>query len=281
MPTLNPLQRQLQVVGWTDAEMRRVMRLAAQEAERLVASASNLRAAQLRLAASNKATWSAVGEVVQNGIGDGVFSALEYQSLFDERMFTRARIPSGYWAASQLATAQAGMEALISRKENGITLSQRVWRDSQTAQRGLNDAINVGLKLGKTPAEIARDVKKYLNPNVPGGASYAAMRLGRSETLNAYHATSVRKYKETPWIEKVRWNLSGSHPRPDECNEYAEGGNLKNGLWSPDQVPAKPHPNCLCYVEPVSMDLDTYAKKFQAGEFDDYIDQQMGCVSVA
>jgi hypothetical protein len=106
------------------------------------------------------------------------------------------------------------------------------------------------------------------------------MRLGRSETLNAYHTTAVRKYQQTPWVEKVRWTLSGSHPRPDECNEFAEGGNLRNGLWSPDQVPGKPHPNCLCYIEPVTMNLDAYAKKFKAGEFDDYIDQQMGCVRI-
>lgn len=276
----NPLQRQIHVLGLTDTEMRRIMRQAAQEAERIIASSSvsAMRAAQLRLAAANGVTWQGVGEVVENGIGDGVFSALEYQALFDESMFDRAGISSRYWAATQVATAQQGMEALISRKENGITLSQRVWRDSQAAQKGLNDTINVGLKLGKTPRELAKDVSKYLNPNVPGGASYAAMRLGRSETLNAYHQTAVRKYQETPWVEKVRWMLSGSHPRPDECNEFAEGGNLKNGLWSPDQVPDKPHPNCLCFIEPVAMDLDKYAQKFKAGEFDGYIDEQMGCI---
>jgi hypothetical protein len=273
----DPLRRQLQVIQWTDAETRRIARLASQEAERIVNSASAIRGAQVSLAALNTEMWAGVKDATVGGIGDAVYSATEYQALFDEDLFARAGVGSRYWRAQQLATAQEGVKALVSRKENGITLSQRVWRNSQAAQRGLNDAINVGLALGKSQREIAKDVAKYINPNVPGGSSYAAMRLGRSEVANAYHTTNINKYKQTPWVEKVRWVLSGSHPRPDECNEYAEGGNLRNGLWSPDQIPAKPHPNCLCYTVPEMPDLEAYAKRFEAGEFDDYIDAQMGC----
>lgn len=271
----DPLQRQIQVVQWTDAELRRTLRIAAQEAERVARNSSSLRAAQVRLAASNAVTWQAIGEVIEAGIGDGVTSALEYQALFDENLFARAGVSSQYWAASQMATAQEGMQSLISRKENGYTLSQRVWRDSQRAQVGLNDTINTGLALGKTPAEIAKDVGKYLRPDVPGGASYVAMRLGRSEVVNAYHQTSVRKYQQTPWVVRVKWNLSGSHPRPDECNEYAD-----QEFFKPNEVPDKPHPNCLCYVTPEAMPVQEYADRFKAGEFDNYINEQMGCVSV-
>lgn len=272
------MARQLQAVGWTDAEIRRITRLASQEAERIARTSNSLRAAQVRLAAHQAELWRSVGDAVEGGIGDGVTHATEYGALFDEDLMARAGIAATHWRTSQLATAQQGMVNLISRKENGITLSQRVWRNTQAAQRGLDETINVGLAIGKSPAEIAKDVRRFISPDVPGGASYAAMRLGRSEVLNAYHTTSINKMKETPWIEAVKWNLSGSHPRPDECNEYADSGNLAgDGLWSPDQVPAKPHPNCLCYVTSVSPSLDEFARRYKNGEYDSYIGEQMGC----
>lgn len=275
-----PLADQLKVVGWTDGEIRRIARLAGQEAERIVRTSSSLRGAQAKLAAANAEMWAGVKSATTTGMGDAVYESLELNALIDEELMAKAGVSSRYWRASQLATAQQGVESLISRKENGITLSQRVWRQSQAAQKGLNDAINTGLVLGKGPAEIARDVRKYISPNVPGGASYAAMRLGRTEVLNAYHQTSVRKYQQTPWIGSVEWRLSGSHPRPDECNEYEGGGDRPDGTWSPGEVPGKPHPNCLCYIEPVLMDFNEYAKRFDNGEFDEYIDEQMGCARV-
>jgi hypothetical protein len=172
------------------------------------------------------------------------------------------------------------VQSLISRKENGITLSDKVYRNKALSQGYVDRAINNGLLLGKSAAEIAKDVIGYIDPNVRGGASYAAMRLGRSEVLNAYHTTAINRYKANPWVEKVKWNLSGSHPRPDECNEYADSVHIKNGKageFFPEDIPAKPHPNCLCYIEPVVMDLDTFAKNFKSGKFDDYVESTQGC----
>lgn len=272
---LHPLQRQIKVVQWTDSEMRHIAHKASQEAERIVRTASDIRGAQAKLAAVNVEMWAGVKDATVGGIGDGVYAGLEHTALFDEDLMTRAGVSSRYWKASQLATAQQGVKNLVSRKQNGITLSQRVWRNSQVAQKGLNDAINVGLALNKSPVEIARDVRKYVSPDVPGGASYAAMRLGRTEVLNAYHTTTVEKYKETPWVEQVRWNTSGSHGPPDECDEYEH-----IGLYRPADVPDKPHPNCLCFITPEPMNLDRYVEKFKAGEFDNYIDKQMGCGSL-
>lgn len=269
----------------TDAEIRRILRVSAAEASLVTArlKPGSLRSTQIALAQVMTNLWGGVRSATAVGIGDGVYSALEYQALFDESLFKAARLSSSYWSASLLATAQQGAQALISRKENSITLSQRVWYNNQRSRTALNDTINSGLALGKTAAEIARDVKKFIQPDVPGGASYAAMRLGRSEVLNAYHQTAVRKYQETPWIEFVIWNLSGSHPRPDECNEFADNvfrAGMPSGSWRVNEVPDKPHPNCLCFITPEAVSLDKYAKDFKAGRYDDYIDKQMGCSRV-
>jgi hypothetical protein len=253
--------------------MRRLLRITAQEAERIIRTSSGLKAAQTSLANTAAQAWRGIGDATEAGIGDAVTEALQFTALADEDLMARSGMSSRAWQRSQVARAQAGADALISRKVNDISLSQRVWRDTQTAQRGLNQTIDSGLLLGKTPRDIAKDVSKYINPDVPGGMSYAAMRLGRSEVLNAYHQTSVRKYQETPWVEKVKWNLSGSHAKPDECNEYAA-----HKPYDPMMVPDKPHPNCLCYITPVEMNLERYAQKFESGQFDDYIEEQMGCV---
>lgn len=277
----NPRTAQIAVAQMTDAEIRRVARLASQEAQRIINTSSTVRGAQAQLAAMNVEMWAGVGDAVRDGIEDAAVRSAHIQALFDNDLFKRAGISQPYWRQSLEATARQGIQSLISRRENGYTLSERIWRNSQASRRGLQQVIDVGLALGKSPQEIARDVRKYVSPSVPGGPSSAALRLGRTEVLNAYHRSSTRRYEQTPWIDRAKWNLSGSHPRPDECNEYAEGGNLKDGLWSVDQIPAKPHPNCLCYVTPVPPSLDEYARRYEAGEFDDYINAQMSHAGMA
>jgi hypothetical protein len=76
----------------------------------------------------------------------------------------------------------------------------------------------------------------------------------------------------------MRWNLSGSHPEPDECNEYAEQSHMPNGeagLWLPEEVPLKPHPNCLCYVTPENVSRDQFIADFESGKYDTYVDKLM------
>jgi hypothetical protein len=281
------LHRQVQVIQFTDAEIKRILTNSNVEAARIMkvlsakgTSSASVRSAQVALANAVTQMWGSVGDAVKVGIGDGVWNATEASALFDERLFQAAGLSSTYWRASMMETAKQGVEALISRRENGITLAESVYKNSALTKGWVSDAINKGLALGKTPAEIAASVKGYINPATPGGASYAAMRLGRSEVVNAYHTTALRRYNESPWIERVRWNLSGRHTRPDECNDYAEK-QIKPGwgvgVWPTSEVPAKPHPQCLCYVTPLSMDLEEFAKKYEAGKYDSYINQQMGC----
>lgn len=272
----NPKGAQIRSVQLTDREIRRIARLASQEAQVMVNSASTVRAAQVQLAALNVEMWADVGDAVKSGIEVAATKSAQVQALFDLANLEHVGISGADWKRSMIATAQEGVQSLISRRENGFTLSQRVWRNSQAAQRGLREAIDVGLLLGKSQREIAKDVYKYINPNTPGGASYAAMRLGRTEVANAYHRSTIRQYQSTPWVEKCRWHLSGSHPRPDQCNEYAD-----IGTYAVDDVPDKPHPNCLCYLTPVSLSLDEYARRYESGEFDDYIDAQLSHAGMA
>lgn len=287
MGAAESLQRTVQSVQFTDSEIKRIATLASQEASSIMAGLEkdSLRRAQIALAKVNVEMWGNIGDATKVGMGDAVWNATEFQALYDQRLFEAAGIDHRYWQASMMQQAKQGIEAVISRKENGFTLSDKVYHNQALSKGYIDNAINNGLLLNKSVAEIKKDVIGFIDPNTPGGASFAAQRLARTEVVNAYHRTAVRKYQQTPWVEKVKWNLSGSHGRPDACNDYADsvhymGKGWDAGEWRPGDVPEKPHPNCLCYVEPVTMSLDAYAKAFKAGKYDNYIDQQMGCFRV-
>lgn len=290
MADADHLRRLVQTTQMTDREIRKVMRDAAAEAERIIRSlegvtgpGAQLRSAQIALAKLQVETWAGVKDGVEFGIGESFDQTAEMQALFDERLIQAAGIRPSFWKQSMIAQSRAGIDSFIARRENKYTLSQRVYRNQALSRGYVEKAINNGLLLGKAPREIAKDVKKFIDPSTPGGASYAAMRLGRSEVQNAFHFNATKQYQESPWVDRVIWTLSGSHPEPDECNEYADSVHFTGGRageFRPDDLPAKPHPQCLCYTDPVAMDIDEYARRFRKGEFDSYIDKQMGCSRV-
>lgn len=281
------LHRQLMPIQFTDSEIRRVMANASREADKIMktlgsqgTASSAIRSAQIAMAKVNAEMWGSVKDATTVGIGDAVWNATEMQALFDEKLFRAAGVTSTYWRASMIEQSKSGLATLIARKENGFTLSDKVYKNEALSKGYLDDAINNGIALGKSAAEIAKDVIGFIDPATPGGASYAAMRLGRTELQNAFHQTARKDAIETPWIESVRWQLSGSHPKPDKCNEYAESVNYKGGqpgYWKPEDIPDKPHPNCLCYTTPENIDDDAFVKAFKQGKYDSYLEKQMGC----
>lgn len=148
-------------------------------------------------------------------------------------------------------------------------LSKRIYRSQKNTQVRVNRIVNSHLAQGSSAEDMAKDLRRLFNPKVPGGVSYAAKRLARTEINNAFHAQSISDMQDRPWIDQVRWNLSKSHPvkQPhDACDDYA-----RIGLFPPDHVPPKPHPNCFCYVTPDLPDINTLTNDFLAGKFNAWI----------
>ena len=48
----------------------------------------------------------------------------------------------------------------------------------------------------------------------------------------------------------MRWRLSNRHPIWDVCNLLAQQDlyHMGKGVYPPEQLPPKPHPNCICYT---------------------------------
>lgn len=170
-----------------------------------------------------------------------------------------------------IAQAPRNIQALIVRlRQGGFPLSQQVYRSNALAQGWVNAAINDALGRGASWNELARDVRQFIDPATPGGASYAARRLARTEINNAYHAVAVEDMASKPWVRQVEWRLSNSHPHLDICNVLA------SKKYSPADVPAKPHPQCFCYVVPVLLSSAQFLAAWRAGRYDDYLAASYG-----
>ncbi len=154
-------------------------------------------------------------------------------------------------------------------------LSRRVYRSGQHTMQALETTLRSGLLRGLSADEMAREVTRFIDPSTPGGASYAALRLARTEINNAFHEQQIRN-GQRPDVDKVRWNLSGSHKVPDKCNVYAS-----KGLFDSDKVPDKPHPQCLCYLTYETADVDDLIAMFDAGDFDAEIGRRAAAIRQA
>lgn len=276
----DPLVRLLTATRISDAEMRTMLRDSAKEAERLIARSGSVRAAQLGVAAQQREMWSNVENYARVNIGDGADAASESAAYLTEVMMGKNGLAAEGYRHAVLAQGRAGIEGIISRGTNGIPLSQTVYNTSVKTGATLDRTINAMILNGASAREIATRVSGFINPDTPGGVSYAAMRLGRSELNNAFHTTSVRLANVNPMVEAMQWNLSGSHPKADACDAYAHDVHMRRGdpgVFAKDEVPNKPHPQCFCYVTPVTLSDEEFVRAFNKGKYDSYIDQTMGC----
>lgn len=170
-------------------------------------------------------------------------------------------------------TTQTVEAAVVRMTQSRFPLSERIYRSRLWADGVIDRRITSALARGLTAREFAAEAEGWFNPNTPGGARYAAMRLARTEINNAYHAIAVNQAAGKPWVTGMKWHLSGSHPRADRCDELANQDrfNLGAGVFPPRDVPAKPHPQCLCVVTPVVMDEDEFLDQLVSGRFDQHL----------
>lgn len=162
--------------------------------------------------------------------------------------------------------------------QSRFPLSERIYRSEVWASGVLENKINSALARQLSAKEFAKEVKDFFKPDTPGGARYAALRLGRTELNNAFHASSVSNVAGAPWVEAMKWHLSRSHPKADDCDTLAnaDGFDMGAGVFPVKDVPRKPHPQCFCYVTPITVDEDEFVKSLLGGQYDRYITSVTG-----
>jgi hypothetical protein len=254
-----------------DRDLKRILRKTikslSEEIDRLsrLSGAGNaMRATQLSLSRDILSGWAEMGDAIETNIKASADDLAKVQKSFDKVLFdsTGAKITEVY-TQSLIRTAEAGLDSYISRQHHGMNLSERVYRNGRRGIRTVDAIINESLLAGRSAREIALRVRRYISPSVPGGMSYAALRLGRTELNNAFHATSIRMADEDPFTKALKWNLSRSHPEADICDSYA------GREFAPSETPDKPHPQCFCFTTPVPISNAEFLRRLRRGEFND------------
>lgn len=172
--------------------------------------------------------------------------------------------------------------AFATREKGGLTLSGRVWNLTANAKREIETMIQNGILEGKSPNEVSRDIRKYLNnPDAlfrrvmnpktgnlelseaakkyhPGTGVYRsayknARRLAVTEMNAAYRRAQWESYQRNPLVTGYEIRLSANHtttikgkivPLTDICDQLA-GRYPKTFLWTGW------HPHCRCDMLPI------------------------------
>jgi hypothetical protein len=287
-----PLQRFFGAYKPTEAEMRQVLQDAAEEAERNIpkllekhTTGASLKAAQLQLIlrevrAQQSAMWGDLSGVLKEGMERAAAAGVEGQTTID-RYLARNGLYLPDLKKGLHEQAKRGLKNVLAKGFNNIPLSTQVYRTQALAQGWVDRQIRKALILQTDARTLARQVRDFIDPNVKGGVSFAAIRLARTELNNAFHTVAKERLDE-PWATGVEWNLSGSHPpskpgKPEACELLARVDlGLGTGVFPSGEVPDKPHPQCLCYITQHVVDEDTFLDNLISGTYDDYLDEQLG-----
>jgi len=166
------------------------------------------------------------------------------------------------------------LAAFQSRKENGLSLSDRVWKIAQQSRQEIEMSIDIGLGQGKSAAQLSRHVREHLNePDrlfrrvrdkrgqlqlsknalafSPGQGVYRssyknAMRLTRTENNMAYREADFQRWNALSFVVGVQVSVSNN---PKVCPICAQlQGKYPKGFkfvgW---------HPQCRCFAIPILM----------------------------
>lgn len=233
---------------------------------------SQLQSARLAMLEQQADIWRAVGASVRTARLEAAATAAAAEITGAKAVLQR--VPDmtpqrmRLLEASMKETSRRGLVTALQRVQGASyrPLAESVYGSQRLATKQVDRLINSALTRGLSARELATEAKALIRPDVRGGVSYAAQRLGRTELNNAFHATQVRTAIEAPWVTGVKWNLSASHPEEDECDDY------DGQVFDPREVPEKPHPQCFCFMTNELIPVSEAAKSTQ---FNSYIDRVM------
>ena len=187
------------------------------------------------------------------------------------------------------------LQAFRERVENGMNLSDRVWKLTEQFKSELELALDVGISEGKSADAISRDIRQYLNnPDKlfrrvrdkhgnlklskaaqayhPGQGVYRssyknALRVARTEVNTAYRTVDHENWSAEKMVIGIRVSLSNNHtlngkPFFDICDELqgVYPKEFKFYMW---------HICCRCWATPITptqAEVIDYTKKLMAGE---------------
>lgn len=240
--------------------------------------------------------------LVQNAIDEEwQFSAEKYDYWLSEMLakgdMTKDEIEAYIKRNNEAIKARRNeaQAAFKKRVENGMNLSDRVWKLTDQYKSELELALDAGIREGKSAQQISQDIRSYLNQpdklfrrvrdahgNLklskaaaayhPGQGVYRssyknAMRVARTEVNMAYRSADHENWSADKMVIGIRISLSNNHtlngkPFFDICDEL-------KGVYPKEFKFTGWHPMCRCWAVPITPtqeEITDYLKKMLAGE---------------
>lgn len=279
MAQADPRVVQARLIAQTDANLQRVLLDAARQAESLLRRRTRVFSARVsqaqlllvldELRALSHDLWqNKIPPAIARQIAAAEQAATVSVDELDQVMIRAFRSNAIQDAMIRAQRQRAKRVAQVFRTREAsakFDLSPNVYKWEGLSNGLVERTIASAIARGAPAADIARSVRDLIDPNVRGGISYAARRTGRTEVANAYHRTTIREYTDNPFVSRMQWHLSRSHPKADICDSLA--GNK----FRPLETPSKPHPQCLCYLTPVPISNSQLQRGLRNGSFNDYL----------
>lgn len=172
------------------------------------------------------------------------------------------------------STNGAALDAFLQRKAQGLNLSDRVWRYTESFKREIELGLDLGIRTGESAAQMSRSLRQYLqHPDKlfrrvrdkhgnlrlsqaardfhPGRGVYRssyknARRLACTETNMAYRTSDHLRWQQMEFVVGIEIKLSNNHtlngvPLTDICDTLA-------GRYPKDFKFTGWHPHCRCHV---------------------------------
>lgn len=178
------------------------------------------------------------------------------------------------------------LDAFLQRKEQGLNLSDRVWRYTTEFKREIELGLDLGIRTGESAAGMTRSLRQYLqHPDKlfrrvrdkhgnlklskaakafhPGRGVYRssyknARRLAATETNIAYRTSDHLRWQQMEFVVGIEIKLSNNHtlngvPLTDICDTL-------KGKYPKDFKFVGWHPHCRCHAVTVLKTDDEMAE---------------------
>lgn len=161
-------------------------------------------------------------------------------------------------------TSVRAVAGLVARAARPSVFRTLIKRHMAEAQPELNRMIESAVARGVSPDRLTKDIARLISGNEIDSAAYGQARaatsgartvytdarmIAVSEVNNALRESNATLLASSRTISAAKWQLSGAHPREDECDVLAASDfyGLGVGMFPVEAWPTAPHPHCGCY----------------------------------
>ena len=146
---------------------------------------------------------------------------------------------------------------------DGLKLSDRIWILNKRTKREIERIVLEEIASGRPASDkiLEARLNKLLNPSRRAirtklhgrNVQFDAARLLRTERATAFREADRLASMNNPGLVGIAWHTTGDACA--ECEDIASGGDegLGAGVYKPENLPATPHPQCMCYTSDVAI----------------------------